>query len=140
MLNLNCSFIFLTIFFTKAVVWRCSLKKVFLKISQNSQENTCVRVSFLIKLQASGKISKNTFLTEQLRWLLLAFQSEACKSIKKETLGQVFSCEFCESSKQHLFYRTPPNDCFCFLLLVIFLWFSQVTVIFAIYTGKYLRL
>ena len=27
-------------------------EKVFLKISQNSQENTCARVSFLIKLQA----------------------------------------------------------------------------------------
>ena len=26
-------------------------KKVFFKISQNSQENTCVRFSFLIKLQ-----------------------------------------------------------------------------------------
>ena len=30
------------------------LKNVFLEISQNSQENTCVRPSFLIKLQASG--------------------------------------------------------------------------------------
>ena len=30
-------------------------KKVFLEISQNSQENTCVRVSFLIKLQAQGQ-------------------------------------------------------------------------------------
>ena len=29
-------------------------KKMFLKILQNSLENTCVRVSFLIKLQASG--------------------------------------------------------------------------------------
>ena len=29
-------------------------KKVFLEISQNSQENTCARFSFLIKLQASG--------------------------------------------------------------------------------------
>ena len=29
-------------------------KKVFLEISQNSQKNTCARVSFLIKLQASG--------------------------------------------------------------------------------------
>ena len=29
-----------------------SVKKVFSKISQNSQENTCARVSFLIKLQA----------------------------------------------------------------------------------------
>ena len=33
---------------------RCSVKKVFLEILQNSQENTCVRVSFLIKLQASA--------------------------------------------------------------------------------------
>ena len=29
-------------------------KKVFLNISQNSQGNTCVGVSFLIKLQGSG--------------------------------------------------------------------------------------
>ena len=47
---------------------------MFLEISQNSQENTCARVSFLIKLQA------------------LNF-------IKNETLAQVFSCEFCEISK-----------------------------------------
>ena len=38
----------------EAVVWRCSVKKVFLEISQNSQENTCARVSLLMKLQASG--------------------------------------------------------------------------------------
>ena len=30
---------------------RCSVKKVFLEISQNSQEKTCARVSFLRKLQ-----------------------------------------------------------------------------------------
>ena len=33
-------------------VQRCSVKKVFLQVSQNPQENTCARVSFLIKLQA----------------------------------------------------------------------------------------
>ena len=38
---------------TKAVVQRFSVKKVFLEITQNSQENTYARVSFLIKLQAS---------------------------------------------------------------------------------------
>ena len=32
------------------VVWRCSVEKVFLEISQNSQENTCARVSFLTRL------------------------------------------------------------------------------------------
>ena len=29
------------------------MKKVLLKISQNLQENTCVGISFVIKLQAS---------------------------------------------------------------------------------------
>ena len=55
---------------------RCSVKKVFLEISQNSQESTCARVSFLIKL--------------------LFF-------LKKETLAQVFSCEFYEISKNTFF-------------------------------------
>ena len=35
----------------EAVARRGSVKKVFLKISQNSQENTCTRVSFLTKLK-----------------------------------------------------------------------------------------
>ena len=33
---------------------RCSINKVFLKILENSQENTCIWVSFLIKLQTLG--------------------------------------------------------------------------------------
>ena len=39
-----------TVVKTEAVAQRCSVKKVFLEISQNSQENTRVRVSLLIKL------------------------------------------------------------------------------------------
>ena len=31
----------------KAVVRRCSVKKMFLEISQNLQKNTCTKVSFL---------------------------------------------------------------------------------------------
>ena len=64
---------------TEAVAQRCSVKKVFLEILQNSQENTCARVSFLIKLQAT---------------------------LLKEALAQEFSCEFCEISKNANFYRT----------------------------------
>ena len=45
---------------TEAVIWRCSAKKVFQKISQNSRENTCARVSFLIKLQACNFIKNET--------------------------------------------------------------------------------
>ena len=51
---------------TGAVLRRCSLKKVFLEISEKSQENTCARVSFLIKLQAYRPL-QNTFFTEHLR-------------------------------------------------------------------------
>ena len=32
--------------FIKAVAQRCSVKKMFLKMSQNSQENTCVSLFF----------------------------------------------------------------------------------------------
>ena len=32
----------------------------------------------------------------------------ACNFIKKETLAQVLSCEFCEISKSTFSYRTPP--------------------------------
>ena len=41
---------------------------------------------------------------------------QACNFIKKETLAQVFSCEFREISKNTFFYRTPRGDCFraCF--------------------------
>ena len=35
---------------TKAVTRRCSVKKVFWKISQSSQESTCAEFSFKIKL------------------------------------------------------------------------------------------
>ena len=33
---------------------------------------------------------------------------EACNFIKKETLEQVLSCEFCEIFRYTFFYRTPP--------------------------------
>ena len=33
---------------------------------------------------------------------------EVCNFIKKETLTQAFSCEFCEISKKNYFYRTLP--------------------------------
>ena len=57
---------------------------MFLEISQNSQESTYAKVSFLIKLQAY-----------------------AWNFNKKESLAQVFFCEFCEISKNTYFYRTP---------------------------------
>ena len=69
-----------------AIVQRCSVKRVFLEISQNLQENTCARASFLIKLRASGTGT----------------------GVFKEALAQMFSCKFCEISKNTFFYWTPP--------------------------------
>ena len=40
--------------YLEAVAQICSVKKVFLEISQNSQENTRARVSILIMLPALG--------------------------------------------------------------------------------------
>ena len=45
-------FIFWLVFYEEAVDQRCSVEIVFLDFSQNSQESTCARVSFLIKSQA----------------------------------------------------------------------------------------
>ena len=41
----------------EAVPQTCSVKKVFLENSQNSPENTCARVSILIKLQARAPVA-----------------------------------------------------------------------------------
>ena len=64
---------------------KSSTRKLFLKISQYSQKNTCVGISFLIKIQAfrepallkrdltkgvfceHGEIFKNTYFEEHLR-------------------------------------------------------------------------
>ena len=79
----------------EAVVQRCSVKKVFLELSQNSQENSFARAPFLIKLQAETsnfikkrlwdrcfpvnlvKLLKTPFLREHLRWLPLVVFMQA---------------------------------------------------------------
>ena len=38
----------------------------------------------------------------------MKLEAEAWNFIKKETLAQVFFCEFCKSSKNTFSYRTPP--------------------------------
>ena len=35
-------------------------------------------------------------------------EAQACNFIKKETLAQAFSCEFCEIAKNNLSFITPP--------------------------------
>ena len=49
---------------SEAFTRSCSVKKVFFKFSQNSQENSCARVSFLIKLQTSGNFVQKVALAQ----------------------------------------------------------------------------
>ena len=68
----------------EAAARRCPVKKVLLKISQNSQENTCTRVTLFIMLQA---------------WDM--------QLSLKNRLAQAFFCEFCEIFKNTFFNWTP---------------------------------
>ena len=89
---LFCEFNLVIMVNTEAATRGVLIKKVFLEISQDSQENTCVRVSFLIKKRPAHllkkrpwhrcfpvnfvKLLKTPFLPEHLRWLLLSIESE----------------------------------------------------------------
>ena len=75
---------------TKAVVRSCSVKKLFLEILQNSQENTCARAPATLWKKRLwhncfpvnfAKFLRTSFFTKHLWWLL--FQEEA----------NVFSCD-----------------------------------------------
>ena len=98
------------LFLLEAVVQRCSVKKLLLEISQNLQENTCVRVSFLIKfvgLRPSTLLKKRLlhmcftvnfvkflrtpFFIDHLRWLLLSLFIITSKLIKGKFV-QPFPC------------------------------------------------
>ena len=63
-----------------AVVQKCSVKKVKLKTSQKSQENTCARASFLTKLQAWA-----------WHWMPLTFVLNAVRSIYSSLVKSYFT-------------------------------------------------
>ena len=66
---------------TDAVAGKCSLKEVFSKLQQISQENVCVGVSFLIKLQLDAPT-----LSKKRPWhshFLVKFAD--CNFIKNQT-------------------------------------------------------
>ena len=50
--------------------------------------------------------------------MVLKSWPDACDFIKKETLAQMFSSEFCEIFKSTFLYRTPVDNCFNILLAI----------------------
>ena len=64
--------------------WRCSIKKDVLKsFSKFTGKHLCLRLS------------------------QINLQPQVCNLIKKQTLVQVFFCEFCEISKKSFFHGIP---------------------------------
>ena len=70
----------------------------------------------LIRKGHSGKITTNAHSRSEVfyeKGVLRNFaKPEACNFIKKETLAQMFSCEFCQISKNTFSYRIAPVAAF----------------------------
>ena len=92
--------------------WEVFCEKVFLQISQNSQENTCARVSFP---WIFAKFLIIPFIIEHLWWLLLNFWN-SFQLCYKRTPVQVFSYEFCKTSENSFSVKqskTISSDLYC---------------------------
>ena len=50
----------------------------------------------------------HTWQSEAVARSCFVKKAETCNFIEKETLAKVFSCQFCEISKNTFSYRTPP--------------------------------
>ena len=66
--------------------------------SSGSYKKLCEKLTFLAEDWEILSFSEN-FAYILNEWSYTLFQNLGCNFIKKETLGQVFSCEFCEISK-----------------------------------------
>ena len=67
--------------------------------------------------------SKKFWASQNISYIDRNLRPKACSFNKKETLAQMFSCEFCEISKNTFFNRTPPvaasiSRCFNVSLIV----------------------
>ena len=52
---------------------------------------------------------------------LIKLQAPSASLLKKETLAQVLSCEFCEIFKNTFFLQNTSRSCFCLSLTLDFL-------------------
>ena len=83
---------------SEAVAQSCSVKKVFLEISQNSQDNACARLRPATLLKKTlwhrcfpvnfAKFLRTPFLKEHLRWLLLYYVKKIRILIKPKVIAK----------------------------------------------------
>ena len=86
--------------FCKAKVNGCFWKTMFIWIQLTNfpKSNLMKSIIFAHRIGNAYTVKILTFIRS----------SHPHNLIKKETLGQVFSCEFCEISKSTFSFRTPP--------------------------------
>ena len=108
---------------------RFCFKKVFLKTSQNSQENTCARVTFLINLLFNkketlalkkilwhrcfpvnfAKFLRTAFFVEHIQWLLLSLSRGQSHSQTRGSPGTSYIEVRSLSSAEHLAWWSDPD-------------------------------
>ena len=84
--NLKTSNNYHNIKFGKSIMNRCSIRKLFLKILQYSQKNTCVGVSLLMKMQAFSPVillKKQAFSVNIAKFLRIPVLKNMCERLKK---------------------------------------------------------
>ena len=104
--HLRCNFNYFAWSYSRSSCPEVFCKKGVLRNFINSQENTCYRVSFLISCRL-----------------------ETCNFIKIENLVQLFSCEFCEISKNTFFMEH-------LWWLLLLLHFCHILYLFCSWWGK----
>ena len=108
-----------------------------------SKSPSCVRISVSIKLQAFSGIRTEYREIRSISPFLVQIWENFCRFIKKETLAQVFSCEFCEISKSTFSYRTTAVAASVYwrwkqsgIFTIYETWFVRLSPIFHDYIGK----
>ena len=100
----------------KATTWDVLWRKIFLKIYQNSEESACVRVSFLIKLEAFSRVG----IFKPVKNLFWKISQHSQGNVLCDKLFSIFkkipiACIFLKTLRclsEQLFNRTSMNGCF----------------------------
>ena len=103
-------------FYKKGVLGKFEhLKTPFLQNTWvTASVNSCIKPSTNVKLSTARSSRPEVFCKKGV----LRNFTQACNFIKKQALTQVFSCEFCDISKNTFFSQNASGGCFCTALLI----------------------
>ena len=117
---------------SKTITRWFSVKKTLLKVLQNSQENTCLRVSFLLKLKASGLklYLKRDSGTDVFLWILRNFYKHP---FLQNTSGSsfftiLFECQIKGSKELKIAKVGKVSDNFVYISLYWHIWGYKLPV------------